>query len=271
MSLKRSPESHKGDNGVVTVIGGSRYMHGAPILTALAAEATGVDLIFPCIPEIHEGVTRAASTNFIVHPFRGNDLSKSDISALEDVFAASTTAIIGPGLAQFESAQKAMQMLIANTQIPMVIDASALQPWTFDALKGKTAVVTPHIRELGRMQGQVLEKKNEEEKKDIACTIANERNVTMVIKGSVDIIAGEDGRCQEVKGGNAGLTVGGTGDALAGIIAGLMAQNIDPFDACIAATTIIKRAAEELYKEKGYAFTTMDVIGQLPHLVHTYE
>ena len=246
-------------------------MHGAPIFAALAAEAAGVDLIFPCIPEIHEGVTRTASPNFIVHPFRGNDLSKSDISALEDVFAASTTAVIGPGLAQFESAQKAMQTLIAKTTIPMVIDASALQPWTFDALKGKKAVVTPHIRELGRMQGQVLNKKSEEEKKDLACTIANERNVTMIIKGAVDIVAGEDGRCQEIKGGNAGLTVGGTGDVLAGTIAGLMAQRIDPFDAAVAATTIIKRAAEELYKEKGYAFTTMDVIKAIPHLVHTYE
>ena len=269
--MQRKQNSHKGDNGVVAIIGGSRYMHGAPIIAALAAEASGVDLIFPCVPEIHENVTRTASQNFIVHPFRGNDLSKSDVSALEDVIAVSSAVVVGPGLAQFDTAQKAMQQLISDAKVPFVVDASALQSWTFDAVKGKHAVLTPHIRELGRMQGQVLEKKSDEVKKDLVCTIAKERKATMILKGPVDIISGADGKCKEVKGGNSGLTVGGTGDALAGLIAGLIAQGTDPFEACVMATTIIKRAATVLFHEKGFAFRTVDVIEQIPHLLHTYE
>jgi hydroxyethylthiazole kinase-like uncharacterized protein yjeF len=269
--MQRDPNSRKGQNGSVTVIGGSKQMHGAPIFAALAAEATGVDLIHPCVPEIHAEVTKNASNNFIVTPFRGDDLSKTDVSAIEEVIAGSTVAVIGPGLADYDTTQKAAEKLIRDSNIPMVIDATALQPWTFSAAEGKTAVLTPHVGELARMQGQVLHQKDHPEHKDIVCTIADERNVTMVLKGPIDIIAGAEGSCAEIKGGNAGLTVGGTGDALAGLIAGLMAQGVKPVDACTMGTTIIKRAATALYNDKGYGFTTMDVISQIPHLVHTYE
>ncbi len=268
-AMKREPHTHKGQNGIVTVVGGSRTMHGAPTFSALAAEASGVDLIHPCIPECHESVIRSFSLNFIAHTFRGDDLSKADVSGIEEILAISSAAVIGPGLATYETTQKAAQTLISEATVPMVIDGTALQPWTFDAIKGKTAIFTPHIGELSRMQGQVLEKKSHAELKDLACTIAAARGVTIVLKGAVDIIASAKS-CTEVKGGNAGLTKGGTGDALAGLIAGLIAQGIDPADACIMASTIIKRAATVLYPEKGYGFTTLEVIREIPHLLHTY-
>lgn len=268
--MKRSPHSRKGQNGIVTIVGGSRTMHGAPTFSALAAEASGVDLIHPCIPECHESVIRSFSLNFIAHTFRGDDLSKADVSGIEEILAISSAAVIGPGLAIYDTTQKAAQTLISEATVPMVIDGSALQPWTFDAVKGKKVILTPHIGELSRMQGQVLENKSHAERKDLVCTIAATRGVTIVLKGAIDIIASAKS-CTEVKGGNAGLTKGGTGDALAGLIAGLIAQGIDPSDACIMASTIIKRAATVLYPEKGYGFTTLEVIREIPHLLHTYE
>ena len=246
-------------------------MHGAPIFAALAAEASGVDLVYPCVPECHAEVTKAASPNFIVTAFRGNHMDPSDVSALEDVINECSTAVIGPGLATFDDAQKAMQELVSEAQIPLVIDAGALQPWTFELLADKTAVVTPHIGELSRMQGQVLEKKSLDDRQDVICTIAKARSITILLKGTLDLIGGPEGTCQRIEGGNAGLTVGGTGDALAGLIAGLIAQGTKPMEACIMASTIIKRAATVLYPEKGYAFTTRDVIKQIPHLLHTYD
>jgi NAD(P)H-hydrate epimerase len=276
--MDRSPTSHKGQNGVVAVVGGSLTMHGAPTFAALAAEAAGVDLIHPCIPERHETVIRSFSPNFICHTFRNDDLGKSDVSAVEEVLKLCCSAVIGPGLASFESAQKAMKQIITNATIPLVVDGAALQPWTFDALNpstgsggaGKPAVLTPHAGELARMQGVVLKNKSHEELKDLICTIAKERGLVILLKGAVDIIAGPKG-CSEVSGGNAGLTKGGTGDVLAGLIAGLIALRVDPEKACVMATTIVKRAAEELAKEKGFAFTTLDVIQQIPQLLHTYE
>jgi len=85
----------------------------------------------------------------------------------------------------------------------------------------------------------------------------------------VDTVFAPDGRRMELRGGNAGLTVGGTGDALAGLIAGLIAQKLNPFEASVTAGTIIKRAGTVLFPEKGYAYTTRDVIREIPHLLHT--
>ena len=93
--------------------------------------------------------------------------------------------------------------------------------------------------------------------------------MTILLKGPIDRIASSDGTMREIRGGNAGLTVGGTGDALAGLIAGLMAQRLPPTDACILASTIIKRAGTVLFHEKGHAYTTRDVIMQIPHLLQT--
>jgi len=259
--MQRNPHSHKGQNGIVTVIGGSRAMHGAPVFAALAAEATGVDLIHPCVPACHEIVTRTFSPNCIVHTFSGDELDKSDVPAINEVLKISCAAVIGPGLSESEATQKAAETLIKDATIPLVVDASALQPWTIDALKGKPAVLTPHAGELKRMGVQ----------SDDVGKIAKEHGLTFVLKGETDHVTGADGKTQEIKGGNAGLTKGGTGDALAGLIAGLIALRIEPFEAGVMATTIIKRAAKVLEHEKGYAFTTMDVIGEIPHLLHTYE
>ena len=148
MNLKRDSQSHKGQNGIVTIVGGSRTMHGAPTFASLAAEASGVDLIHPCIPECHESVIRSFSLNFIAHTFRGDDLSKADISGIEEILAKSTAAVIGPGLSDYETTQQAAQTLIGESTVPMIIDGTALQPWTFDAVKGKTVVLTPHLGEL---------------------------------------------------------------------------------------------------------------------------
>ena len=271
VSVRRDSHSHKGQNGIVTIVGGSRTMHGAPTFSALAAEASGVDLIHPCIPECHESVIRSFSLKFIAHTFRGDDLSKADVSGIEEIIAMSSAAVIGPGLSEYETTQKATQTLISEATVPMVIDGTALQPWTFDTVKGKTVILTPHIGELSRMQGQVLETKSLEERQDIVCTIAKARKITVLLKGPIDLIGGAEGTCSQVKGGNAGLSVGGTGDALAGLIAGLLAQKILPMEACVMATTIMKRAATVLFQEKGYAFTTMDIIRQIPHLLNTYE
>lgn len=74
--MDRSPQSHKGENGIVMVIGGSSSIHGAPLFSALAAEASGVDLVYVSVPEVHAEVAKQTSLNFLVHPFPGNDVER---------------------------------------------------------------------------------------------------------------------------------------------------------------------------------------------------
>ena len=257
--MQREPSSHKGENGKVAVIGGSRLIHGAPVFAALAAEASGADLLFACVPACHADVARSTSLNLQVHPFRGDDLRSSDVEEILELLATMDSAVIGPGIAYADAqSMKAIRDIVAEAPCALVLDAGALQTKTISLLKDKTAVLTPHRAELERMQIAV---------DDLAECAANAR-VTIVLKGPVDIIANPEGELLEISGGNAGLSVGGTGDALAGLIAGLLAQGMDQEDATRIACTIIKRAAEELYPECGYAFGTGRVIGEIPHILH---
>ncbi|MBI1813022.1 NAD(P)H-hydrate dehydratase [Candidatus Peregrinibacteria bacterium] len=259
--MHRDPHSHKGENGAVAVIGGSLTMHGAPLFSALAAEASGVDLVYICVPRIHQEVARTQSLNFQVHPFRGDDLRSEDLEPILELLATIDCAVIGPGLDRSHEGLEALRELIDSCHCAMVLDASALQPWTLDAGKGKTVVATPHLGELERMGIEP----------ETIGDASKQHGVTIHVKGHIDRIAGADGTIREIRGGNAGLTVGGTGDALAGLIGGLLAQHLDPVDACVTASTVIKRAGTLLLHEYGYAYTTREVIRQIPHLVNIDE
>ncbi len=254
----RNPDSHKGENGKVAIIGGSRHIHGAPIFSALAAEASGVDLVFLCIPVSHENVAKNASLNFQVHQFKGEELSREDTGYILQMLAIMDSCVIGPGLSRGAECLSSLEQIIRGAPCPLVLDATALQPDSLALLQGKIAVLTPHLGELERMgiaHGDIGE-------------AAKRHGVTIHVKGPVDSIASPDGTVQEIAGGNAGLTVGGTGDALAGLIAGLIAQKMSPAEACALATTVIKSCGDRLCEEKGFTYTTRDVIEQIPYVLH---
>ncbi|MDD5026022.1 MAG: NAD(P)H-hydrate dehydratase [Candidatus Peribacteraceae bacterium] len=260
--MHRDPLSHKGENGKVTVVGGSLTMHGAPLFAALAAEAGGVDLVFVALPACHAEVAKSTSLNFQVHPFKGDHLGKKDIEPILELLATMDSAVLGPGVDRSNrESLAALKEIIADASLPLVLDAGALQKETLSLVRGKGAVCTPHLGELERMGISA----------DEIGAKAEEYAVTILLKGPTDRIASPDGQVIELKGGNAGLTVGGTGDALAGLIAGLIAQKMNASEACKTAATIIKRAAVVLAPQNGLAFTTRDVIDEIPHLLHTLE
>ncbi len=236
-------------------------MHGAPLLCALAAEASGADLVYVCLPKIHQHVARSTSLNFQVHPFLGDEFSTRDIEPILELLATMDCAVMGPGLSRSTDALSALHTLIASSPCALVLDASALQPWSLGAAKGKVAVCTPHLGELERMN---IAEENLQE-------TATQSGVFIHLKGTTDRIAAPDSSIEEVSGGNAGLTVGGTGDALAGLIAGLLSQHTDPADACRIASTVIKRAGTLLAEERGYAYTARDVIAHIPMLLRSFD
>ncbi|NOS67882.1 MAG: NAD(P)H-hydrate dehydratase [Candidatus Peribacteraceae bacterium] len=257
--MKRAADSHKGENGKVAIIGGSLHQHGAPLFSALAAEASGADLVYVALPNIHQQTARMQSLNFQVHPFHDDELATQDLASLLEMLATVDCAVIGPGLARTPVAQKVIRELVESALCPLVLDASALQEWTVMAATGKTAVLTPHLGELERMGVHL---------KTVG-PVAKKAGLTIHVKAKIDHIAGPDGKIQKVSGGNAGLTVGGTGDALAGLIAGLISQGMQPMDACMKASTVIKRGGTLLFHEFGYAYGTTRVIEQIPHILKT--
>lgn len=255
--LQRDPHSHKGENGKVAVIGGSRFIHGAPLFSALAAESSGVDLVYVALPACHEEIAKSTSLNFQVHPFVGNDIGRKDRQTILQILATMDCAVIGPGIWRTEESVQVLLHILSAAPCALVLDASALQRETLSFVRGKNAVLTPHRGELERMGAEPEE----------IGQLAAEHGVVLHLKGPTDLIADPSGTVTEVAGGNAGLTVGGTGDALAGLIAGLLAQRVPTREACLLASRTIKRAGDLLAEEQGTAFTTHDVIEQIPFLL----
>jgi len=259
--MHREAHSHKGENGKVCIIGGARSMHGAPLLAALAAEASGVDLLYVFVPPAHEEAAKNASFNFQVRTFREDELSSDDTGPVLQMLASMDSAVIGPGLSRRPETLSAIEQIISGAPCPLVLDASALQTGTLALVAGRGAVLTPHLGELERM-GIAQE--------DVAQR-ASASGSTFIIKGETDLICGPDGELHESTGGNAGLTVGGTGDALAGLIAGLMAQRMPPAEAALLASKTIKRAGEMLSEQQGYAYTAREVIELIPFILHSFD
>jgi ADP-dependent NAD(P)H-hydrate dehydratase / NAD(P)H-hydrate epimerase len=165
--------------------------------------------------------------------------------------------VIGPGISRTAEILNALYELVSSCPCPMVLDASALQPWTLEAAKHHTAILTPHLGELERMGVDA---------KDLVAS-AQKSNAVLHLKGPMDRIVLPDGSEKDVVGGNAGLTVGGTGDVLAGFTAGFLAQKMRKEEASVFATSVIKRAGEMLMEEHGFAYTAMDVIGVAPRVM----
>lgn len=256
--MERHPLSHKGENGKVAVIGGSRFMHGAPILSALAAEAAGVDLLHLFVPPHHADVTKQASLNVQVRTFAQQDLTDDDVGPVLELLASMDCAVIGPGISREAPSLSALQRIITGAPCPLVLDASALQPDTLAWTTGKAVILTPHLGELERMriaEGDVTR-------------VAKEAGITFLLKGPTDRVIGPDGEEHTVHGGNPGLTVGGTGDAVAGLAAGLLAQRLAAAEAAALASRTIKRAGDLLAESQGYAYTAQDVIELIPMVLH---
>lgn len=226
-------------------------------MSALAAEAVGTDLLYLFVPPCHEEVTKQASLNFQVRTFEEDALTGADIAPILELLASMDCAAIGPGLDRTPQTLRTILQLIEGALCPLVLDASALQPETLVAVTEKAAVLTPHLGELERM-GIAPEKLS---------IASKEHEVTILLKGPMDTIAAPDGTVTECKGGNAGLTVGGTGDTLAGLIAGLIAQGEKLSTAAIRASKIIKRAGEHLATQGQEVFTTREVIECVPFLL----
>ncbi|MDD3896417.1 MAG: NAD(P)H-hydrate dehydratase [Candidatus Peribacteraceae bacterium] len=256
--MERNPDSHKGENGIVAIVGGSATMHGAPLFSALAAEASGVDLVHVMLPRCHADAAKAMSLNFQVRLFAGDELAAQDTEAVLECLASVDCAVLGPGIAHGNAASiRALEAIIEGAACPLVLDAAALQPTTLSLVQGKTAVLTPHLGELERM----------EVRPELIGEVATQNNVTLFLKGPTDRLALPDDEILSIKGGNAGLTVGGTGDALAGLIAGLIGQGMPPGKACLLAGELMKKAAEELFADLWFAYRTQDVIARIPHLL----
>ncbi|GBE55765.1 MAG TPA: NAD(P)H-hydrate dehydratase [Euryarchaeota archaeon] len=258
---KRFKEAHKGDFGRVVVIGGSKEYHGAPVLSARGALGTGIDLVYLFVPGVLLNPVRSVSPDFIVTGYSGDRLTKKSLGEGKKIFDKADAAVIGPGLGDDSKTIEAVLSFLKHWNKPVVVDADALKALALDkeVLRGKHAILTPHAGELRRLSGVESENREATVKK-----VAEEFNATILLKGSTDIVASPVGRIKFNNTGNAGMTRGGTGDVLAGIAAGLLAQGAEPFYAACASAFINGYSGDRLFERKGYFFLASELSVEIP-------
>ncbi|MBI5254010.1 MAG: NAD(P)H-hydrate dehydratase [Euryarchaeota archaeon] len=271
VNLKRDKESRKGDNGKVLVVGGGDLYYGAPVLSAFGVLNSGADLVYLAVPEANYEVTRTFSPDFIVRKYPGGFLSSRGVDTILEIAKNCDCAVIGPGLGLRSETKSAVLEVLKKIKIPVVIDADALKAIAEgrELLKKLNAVLTPHAGEFKILTGEDLSNDFEERKK-VILRQAKKLNAAILLKAPVDIIASQDGRMKLNATGNAGMTVGGTGDVLAGIVASFMAQRLEPFTAACCAAFVNGAAGDELYKSRGYCFTASDIAGELPNTIKKF-
>lgn len=246
------------------MVGGNALYHGAPILTALGAEKSGVDLVYLMVPVNQQNLGRQFSVNLIVDTFSGKFLRPRDISKVLDWTKKVDVMVIGNGLGERPQTLRACRKILQQAKCKLVIDAAAL--YAFVQLKNLSSpdiVLTPHRGEFGRMLEKNLENASEKELEKITKEKAKEWRATIVLKTPQTLIVSPEGKTHWNTTGHPIMTKGGTGDVLAGIIAGLMAQGLPGFEAAKQACEAWGKVGEYVAEKIGLMSTVEEMISEM--------
>jgi len=284
----RPKGSHKGTFGKVLVVAGSTNYIGAPCLAGLAALRVGAGLVTMAIPSsIHPIIaSKLTETTFLLLPCDMGSIIPDALEILSENWPSYQVMLLGPGLGRDKQTIQFVHQLIkgkwekgkmgflGGQEVslpplpPMVIDADGLNaladlPLWWEELKGLN-VLTPHPGEMSRLCGLPSEEINRH-RIDLALEKAQEWKQVVVLKGAYTCIAHPEGPVYINPFANPALATAGSGDVLAGAIAGFMAQGLDPFKAAVVGTYIHSLAGEMVKEDMGEAGPVAgDLLEKLP-------
>jgi len=240
-------------------------------LSSIAALRCGTDLVYTCVPKINVASTRAVSPNLIVIPLVDQKLTKGAVNKLLGVLPRNLdSATIGMGLAiQERNSLLHLVKSLLDRDVRLSLDASALIPEVLPLLANKNVVVTPHTGEFKRLFGE-LPSNSKSQRIKLVETNAKKNGVTILLKGTTDIISnGTTTYIYEKK--IPAMTVGGTGDVLSGLVAGLLAKNRNSLQAAAAASFINGLAGKSVQKKLGLHMTSMDLLDEIPYSMKPFD
>jgi len=248
----RPEKAHKGDAGSVLVVGGSEKYTGAPYFAAMAALRAGCDLSHVAAPEEPAERIAIMGPDLIVHPLPSEyNLSMKDVKAIPKT----DVLCIGSGLGDDKESLKAALEIISKTKKPMVIDGDGFRAIKSVSKLGKNVILTPHAAEFKRLFGLKATERN-------LIKVAKKYKCVILLKGSIDMIA-QGSRIKYNESGNPYMSKGGTGDVLAGLCAGFLAQGIDPFRAACFAALVNGVAGDLAYNQESIGLTALDVLSKV--------
>jgi len=271
LSTKPRPaESHKGDFGRLLVVGGSETYSGAPTLVALGAMRTGVDLVYVAAPRRTALAISSMSADLITIKLEGEHLNPENANTLEDYFEKVDAVAVGPGLGLHQETVKAVKALVEladHFKKPLLLDADGLKAFAESKRRiSAPLVLTPHPGEYAILTGRKPPEDLAARTEDVRKT-ASRLGAVILLKGAVDIVT--DGKRVKLNfSGNPGMTVGGTGDVLTGVVGAFLAQKVDPFGSAAAGAFINGAAGDFAFEQLGYHIVATDLIEWIPKVIN---
>jgi len=275
---RRPREAHKGDAGRVLIIAGSRSYAGAAALCATGALRAGAGLVTLGVPKsLHAPmVEKLTESMFLVLPeTKGGSLSASAFPQVLAAIEKADAVAIGPGLSQDNQTKSLVRELLPKVVKPLVLDADGLNALAEDIpllmRRELPAVLTPHPGEMGRLI-RLSAAEVERDRERIASEFAKKYRVVLVLKGPGTVVANFDGQTYINETGNPGLASGGSGDVLTGVIAGLLGQGLEWYDAARLGVYLHGLAADLAVRERGeIGLIASDVAATIPLAINVYQ
>ena len=265
----RSFSSRKGDNGTVLVAGGSRFYHGAPVLATMSALRSGADLVYTAVPRSIITAVRSFSPAIIALPLPDDKLTKGSTNRLIAMLPKNAdSACLGMGMSLEPEALATLVTKLRQAGTRILLDASALIPQILKEISDSGIIVTPHIGEYKRLFGREPGSTKEEMISNVH-NLAKEHGITIILKGSINIISDGE-QIAVIKRSTPAMTVGGTGDVLSGLAAGLLAK-MKPFEAAVVAIYINGIAGALAFQRTGLHIIATDLIDNLPMAMKQFD
>lgn len=264
---KRYNNSHKGDYGKVLIIGGSVGMAGAVCLAAKAAFKMGAGLVTVCVPREINDIVQKNVLEAMTISLDFESEQERIIDEINDFDAV----LFGNGIGRGNFVSDFLEKILKAIKVPLIIDADGLFALSKKAelLKfcGRDVILTPHTMEMSRLLGLTPEKV-EENRFEVSYNFASENKLTLVLKGNHTIITAPDGAQQVNMTGNSGMATAGSGDVLAGLLAGLMPTVKNAFDAATLAVYLHGKAGDFAKKSIGkISLTAGDIVDSISHIL----
>lgn len=272
---QRPEDSHKGSFGRALILAGSQRYTGAAMLAGNACLRAGVGLLFMAVPECLHAALAGHMPEAIweLLPEDHGYHCPASLSLLEESLRNKSAFLVGPGFGLSPSSRELGQRLIQDMlpkhpHLPTVIDAdmltilSSIQNWR-EYLPQNT-ILTPHPGEMARLTGLSREDV-QAQRAELAVTFAQEKQVVLILKGANTLVATPEGVLFELPFANAVLSHGGSGDVLAGLLTGLLAQGPSASHAACLAVFLHAKSGLLALEERAHAASVLpsDLIGHL--------
>ncbi len=275
MPLTRAAEAYKNSYGHLLLVAGSLGKTGAAVLAGQSALRGGAGLVTIAAPEPALPIIAGVHPEYMTEALPATSLGTLAMAGirsgrLAEILKGMTVVAAGPGIGQHVETQEFIRSVVAETALPIVLDADGLNAFAgqgdlFQEKKTKFLVVTPHPGEMARLLGSSIAQVQQDRVKT-ASEAAKKWNTVVVLKGFHTIIAGPGGQVFVNTTGNPALAKGGSGDVLTGLLGALIAQfGTEDFARVVALGVYLHGRAADLLSEQSDASGVL--AGEVAHAI----